>query len=250
MRLPKWSVPALGMVCTGLIGFGIGHRIGKNKVSPTIVYMPPKPDPEPEPIIEVNEEQVEEIKAMKQPVVVDKLVLDAETKDLIDSQRELKAKLLNKEIDAIREHDKEILGRPEVNNVFIEHYDLKAWDYDEELANRKPDEPYVIHKDEFMENEHDYNQETLTFYAGDEIMADQTDAPMYGWFDMMGTLKFGHGSEDPNVVYIRNDVLHYEWEILRHSGRFEVEVGGFSIEQEYEQNDLKHANGLYKFREF
>lgn len=250
MKAPKWLVPIVGAAGTGLIGFALGYYAGKRNAS-VIIYTPSEPDEAEEAeMIEIEEEFVEEVKAMKQPIIVDKVILDAETKELIDAQRELKQKLLEKEIEAIREKDREILSRP-VNNVFtMNTEELPPWDYEEELARRKPDEPYVIHKDEFMENELDFSQETLTFYEGDEIMTDAVDQPLWGWYDMMGTLKWGHGSEDPNVVYIRNETLHFEWEVLRHSGRYEIEVAGLSIEDAYEQNDLKHSNGLHKFRDF
>lgn len=122
------------------------------------------------------------------------------------------------------------------------------WDYEAEMANRGPRDPYIIHYDEFINNESDFAQETLTYYAGDDIMADQEDTPLYGFSDLMGELKFGHGSNDPNVVYIRNPGIRMEWEILLHIGKFEQEVLGLQIEEEYESEDLKHSMN-HKFRE-
>lgn len=258
MDAPKWLVSACIATGTGLIGLAVGYKIGKRNASfiyvqsePRDIEMPVEDNDDYVTEIILDEESAEEVRAMQNPIIVDKLILDAETKELIDAQRELKEKLRIQELEKIKEKDREIKNRPEQNNVFTMEADtLPEWDYEYELPLRKDTEPYVIHKDEFMVNENEYNQETLTFYAGDEIMATQADEPLYGWFDMIGTLRWGYGSDDSDVVYIRNPVLHMEWEVIRHPGRFEVEVGGLTLENEYEQTDLKHSNSLRKFREF
>lgn len=135
-----------------------------------------------------------------------------------------------------------------VRNVFQSAPD-DQWVYDDEIALREqnPGDPYVIHHDEFMNNEKDYSQETLTYYKGDDIVADQEDKPIYNYAGLMGSLKFGHGSGDPNVVYIRNDSIHMEWEVLLHESSFEVEVMGLVVEEQYEEADIKHAN-VRRFR--
>jgi len=134
---------------------------------------------------------------------------------------------------------------PITANVF-DHND-PGWDWAEELPKREGAEYYILHRDEFMNNEKDYAQETLTYYKGDDIVADQQDAPIYGYHGMMGELLFGHGSDDPLVVYIRNEHIRMEWEVLLHTGRFEVEVLGMDAEAEFEADDLKHS-GHRKFR--
>lgn len=238
MEMPKWGLPTFTASCGLLIGFGVGYYCGKKKKSEVIskhVFVEKK-------LTEPSDGEA--LEEPKNPVFIEKVIIDAEA---FAAQIQAKEQL-NKEIQEIREKDQEILSRP-TNNVFTEDTN-EVWDYEVELANRKSTEPYIIHKDEFIENESEYSQETLTYYSGDDIMADPADSPLFGWFDMLGTLKFGHGSDDPNVVYIRNDVLHYEWEVLRHTGLFEVEVGGLTIEDEYAKQDLKHSNSPRKFREF
>lgn len=123
------------------------------------------------------------------------------------------------------------------------------WDYETEIADRVREQPYIIHVDEFKENEFDFNQETLTFYAGDGILAQEpTDEPIYGYLNLMGELKFGHGSKDPNVVYIRNEAIRMEWEILRHHGHYRVEVEGHTMEQEVD-DEIQHSyRRVMKFR--
>lgn len=132
---------------------------------------------------------------------------------------------------------------PAMVNVFA--HDDAGWDYEEELSTRAKGDPYVIHIEEYIADEMDFRQETLTFYAGDDIMVDSDDTPIYNYAGLMGELKFGHGSRDQNVVYIRNEVLHMEWEILLNPGMFAQEILGLEME-EADENELKHS--VQKFR--
>lgn len=128
-------------------------------------------------------------------------------------------------------------------NVFT--VEDKDWDYDLEVARRRPDQPYILHQEEFINDEMGFRQETVTYYEGDDIMADQLDTPIYNFSTIMGDLEFGHGSRDANVVYIRNETMQMEWEVLRHKGMFAHEVLGLELEHEAE-NSLKHS--VLKFR--
>lgn len=118
------------------------------------------------------------------------------------------------------------------------------WDYEEEVKNRRSETPYVIHKDEFYAEELGYEQTTMTYYSGDNIMADQDDSPVYNYHLVVGPLLFGHGSEDPNVFHVRNESRREEYEILYDEGHFSVEVMGLEMEA---NQDLKHT-GPPKFR--
>lgn len=102
------------------------------------------------------------------------------------------------------------------------------WDYAVELASRTPDEPYIIHKEEFRENDKNYSQVTYTYYEGDDVMVDESERPLPHADLVVGqtNLKWGHGSDDPNLVYIRNEKLESDMEICRSPGSYEEEVLG------------------------
>lgn len=128
---------------------------------------------------------------------------------------------------------------PVVVNIFaIEDPD---WDYELELNNRDNETPYILHKDEFFADEMGFRQTTVTYYAGDDIMADEQETPVYNYTQLMGPLKWGHGSGDPNVVYIRNEKTRHEWEVVLHTGRFEVEVLGNEYVKELAEDELRHS---------
>jgi hypothetical protein len=66
---------------------------------------------------------------------------------------------------------------------------------------------------------------------------------LYDASEIVGqNLRFGHGSKDPNVVYIRNPRLEMEMEILRDPSSYEKEVLGETIEKRAQTADLKHSH--------
>jgi len=212
-------------------GVGVGYFIGKRDGK--VVVVPPE---------KVDDGQLS--------------IFDLETSRItsptLEADNELKRNIEARVDQLVEERlaQDEYLGEDEVEeepgvvtNIFANNDD---WDFEYELANRNAAKPYVIHQDEFMADEMDFNQETLTYYEGDDILADADDTPIYDYHGLMGPLHFGHGTNDPNVVYLRNEVLHMEWEILRHIGRFEQEVLGLAMEKEAE-DELRHS--VLKFRE-
>jgi len=131
-------------------------------------------------------------------------------------------------------------GDVQPKNVFANNGD-GDWDYELEQRQRSDTEPYILHKDEFFADEKDYTQMTLTYYAGDDILVDEDDKPVYNHKNIVGKLNFGHGSGDPSVCYVRNDKNKAEYEILRHEGLYSVEVLGLEIENKRRARDNRHS---------
>lgn len=118
-----------------------------------------------------------------------------------------------------------------VRNVFTDsNIDVDdEFDYATEVAMRDSSKPYIISHDEFFENTPQFNQVNVTYYEGDDVLADQTDQVID---DLEGTvssdnLKFGHGSKDANIVYVRNEPLELDFEVLHSDGKYAEEVLGF-----------------------
>lgn len=130
-------------------------------------------------------------------------------------------------------------------NVFAGSDD--EWDYDTEVKSRSSSAPYILHKDEFYADELNYAQITLTYYSGDDILVDEEEAPIYNHNQIVGPMKFGHGSGDPNVFYIRNDKRRAEYEILKDPGMYSVEVLGLSLERTEASKDLRHSHHTPRF---
>lgn len=94
-----------------------------------------------------------------------------------------------------------------------------------------PDNPYVISVEEFMGNDSGYDQITISYYEEDDTLCDEREQPIP---DVEGTVgsgnlqRFGVGSDDVNIVYVRNERLRTDFEICRESGSFVQKVLGIS----------------------
>lgn len=140
-----------------------------------------------------------------------------------------------------------------VVHIFAQTNADPEWNYEVECQRRTPDAPYVLHRDEFFADEMGYQElthpETLTFYKGDQILVDQGDRPIYDIQGQVGDLKFGHGSGDPSIFYVRNEALEAEYEIVEDDGYYQEAVLGEEIERDMEREDLRHSRRPGKFRD-
>lgn len=116
------------------------------------------------------------------------------------------------------------------HNIFVEGKPMdEAFDYEAEIALRSIDAPYIISKDEYNQGEKDFDQEELTYYEGDDVLADSKGKHIPDTDDSVGDTnlhRFGHGSGDNNVLYVRNERLELDFVILKSMGEYAKEVLG------------------------
>lgn len=120
-----------------------------------------------------------------------------------------------------------------------------AWVQEDEELERRNGVPYIISYKEFMENEWEYEEGQLTYYEGDDTLADSRDEPIPQQYEAVGELtleKFGHGSNDPNIVYVCNEKMEMVFEICRSTKSFAEDVLGFIPEDK----ELKHSDRRFK----
>lgn len=133
-----------------------------------------------------------------------------------------------------RTEEKEVISR----NIFVDGEPIKDddWDQDAEESTRTPGKPYVITEGEFFQNETSYEQMQMTYYMGDDVLVDETSADVVNKSDEFvgdeNLTKFGHGSKDKHIVYIRNDAKELEFEIARSTGKYAVEVLGLGDDEQ------------------
>lgn len=118
------------------------------------------------------------------------------------------------------------------SNIFRNGRSLSEFDLEQEESKRaaNPGLPFVISKDEYFEGEPSYVNTTITWYEGDGILADERDVPVENVDALIGEenlLRFGYGSDDPNIVYIRNTKNQVDFEVVRSTGEYANEVAGF-----------------------
>lgn len=126
------------------------------------------------------------------------------------------------------------------------------WDIDQELALRSTlehGEPYVISYEEFNEGLSGQDPDELIWYEGDSTLADMRgsiipDTNRYIGDDNL--LRFGEGSGDADMVYVRNEATGTDYQVNRSIGKFTKEVLGFNDEEKPGQ--LRHSSGRRRLR--
>jgi hypothetical protein len=117
------------------------------------------------------------------------------------------------------------------------------FDFEKEIPLRTPDKPYVIEHDEFYES--DRQTITLTWFEGDEVLADEKDEHIPNPDHVIGDenlQRFGYGSRDPHIVYVRNEAMDVDFEVVKNEGKYTEQVLGF----------MQHEDkvGVRKFRTY
>ncbi len=119
---------------------------------------------------------------------------------------------------------------PPTRNIFEEAEVIDTWDYQKEKSRRSPRKPYIIHYDE--REAMPYEESTMTFYEGDNVLCNELDEVMDETdrdriIGESNLEKFGHGSNDASIVYVRNDILEAQYEVIRSPNSYAEEVHGF-----------------------
>lgn len=126
-------------------------------------------------------------------------------------------------------------------NIFLNK--LKNWDWDKELSERDPSKPYIIHEDEYAANELGFTQVTMMYYEGDNILVGPDEIPIYKHETVTGPLLFGHGSSVDSIVFVRNESLSMDMEILKDEDSYMKD----SFYEDYE--DDPPEDKIKKFKE-
>lgn len=149
------------------------------------------------------------------------------------------AKLAQEEIDSVKEvftvrknssnTIDEVIETKEVKTETLQSFNdkvdysnvVKEFGYiskDEEGGSDMIDKPYVIEPEEFGEN--DYETVSLTYYA-DGVLADDRDNVVEDVESMVGVESLEHfGEYEDDSVFVRNDRLETDYEILMDLRKF------------------------------
>ena len=217
----------VGLVVGAAVGFYIGHRYKKNKIYAEAFAK--------------GEKEVAQIREVYQQKTV-----AAKEKPSVEEVIEKRGYSVNVIPETLPEEgDLSFrLGRPPVpvdsakpvyRTEDAEKDKNAGWNYAFELANRGSGSPYIIHQDEWHLKESEYNQTAITYYAEDDILADEDDSILENRDELVGEenlTKFGHGTDDFNILYIRNTRLELEYEVSRVPRSYEEEVLGLEHDPE------------------
>ncbi|QJD49635.1 hypothetical protein HWD32_gp59 [Gordonia phage Secretariat] len=102
------------------------------------------------------------------------------------------------------------------------------------VGQRSSTRPYIISVTEFTDNDLGFGQNTISYYEGDNVLADERDQPIPDMNSIVGekNLRFGEASGDANVVFIRNERLGVDFEVCRSPGTYAEEVLGVAPQED------------------
>jgi hypothetical protein len=231
---PITTHAAVGIFTFGA-GLVVGHILERRRKPKTISVMMEADTSEFEGKLAKVRDELNDIRA-KRADRIPPVVIDAEEYEKVEQKKKVDNIVIE---TGYVEPEAEVLvnGEPVTHSVFADTDD--DWDMDKEVRSRTPDRPYVVHRDEFFEEGNDYAQRQLTYYNGDNVLVDEENNPIDNHERVVGEMKFGHGSHDPNVVYIRNEKLNAEYEVFLQPGLYSIEIQG--LHRELDQEDIQHS---------
>lgn len=180
---------------------------------------------------------------------IDNLVSDEEIEELKEETDKLKAnaKKLVERLDIpqashteqdVTEEVEQAKAEPDADvvNIFTQR-DAPLSDLQKFFQERDEDEPYILTHEEYFGSDTDYPQKALTYWAEDEVLADEkgpiSDKSLVGEDNLD---KFGLWSKNPKFLYVRNEEHEVEFEISLSQGSFAREVLGF------DDREIKHSD--------
>ena len=135
----------------------------------------------------------------------------------------------------------------QTQRIFDTAQKVPDWNEEAEEEVRKVESIYILNRDEFFTNMHDFDEHQLTYYEGDDVLCDGHDQVITNVVEQVGTeclSKFGYGSQDDNIVYLQNERLRTVYEITRTDGKYSETVLGI------EDDELRHSAKPKKFRSY
>jgi hypothetical protein len=129
-------------------------------------------------------------------------------------------------------------------------YDRTTDNFNPADEERSEEEPYVISLAEFQNDEEDFDKITLRYFEEDDTLNDELGSrrgddstiPI----ESVGAAnleRFGVGSTDENIVYIRNEQLKIDFEVIRDEGSYTSTVLGLP---EWDSRDVKEKQPRVK----
>ena len=111
-----------------------------------------------------------------------------------------------------------------------EYRELEHIPYNTMSGAVTPDTPYVILTEEFNEGNPEYDKVSLAYYEEDDTLTDDNEEIIPNPEDIIGYALscFGQDSNDPDIVYVRNEKLGIDYEVCRIPKSYQATVLGIT----------------------
>lgn len=117
-------------------------------------------------------------------------------------------------------------------------YDRTTDNFNPADEERSEEEPYVISLAEFSNDEEDFDKITIRYFEEDDTLTEELrkDTMPIESVGAENLSRFGVGSEDESIVYIRNEQLKIDFEVIRDEGSYTESVLGLP---EWDSRDVR-----------
>ena len=90
--------------------------------------------------------------------------------------------------------------------------------------------PYVVNVEEYHDTNLHFDKSTLYYYNLDDTLVDESEEPIADVDAVIGDglMRFGDGSDDPDIVYVRNEKLGIDYEVIRVEKSYQETVLGIT----------------------
>lgn len=188
---------ALLFMAGGAAGFGAGWLLFKKKSE-----------------IRADKE-IEEVKAY----YAEKLISEKKRIDRLEDD----SKKINEAIESVYS-DAKIKDKTSYHKIGKEEEIVKA--EKESPEEDEPTKPYLITEEEFLNDKNDYDKISLTYYMFDDTLADECDE-MIDVEENISSDIYNQIATSDEDLYVRNNAIQTDFEIMRIEGSFHDRYGGF-----------------------
>ena len=130
--------------------------------------------------------------------------------------------------------------------------EVEEWDWDKEVLYREqnPQGPYAIHEDEYASGSANFHIQEMLYYAVDQIVCEQLDprSMMYDHALKLGDVKFGYGTHDVDVAFVRNPQHRTDYQITQMHDSYTESVMGIVADDEADEAELAHMDRPLRMR--
>jgi hypothetical protein len=126
-------------------------------------------------------------------------------------------------------------------------YDRTTDNFNPADEERSEEEPYVVSIAEWSNDEEDFDKITVRYFEEDTTLVEELRSETLP-LESVGEsnlLRFGVGSQDESIVYVRNEMLKIDFEVIRDEGSYTATVLGIP---EWNSRDVKDKPRVKKMR--
>lgn len=143
------------------------------------------------------------------------------------------------ELTVVKETETLPDGRPIPEDVVKDILDERP------APTRDPSKPYVITVEEFMQDNEDYSKITVNYYEDDNTLASEDETIVHHHEKLIGsdfTNYVGWNAGSDHVVYVRNENMSSDFEVLVSQGGYAEEVLGILPDEHPKKKMLEQRN--------